>query len=411
VSLKKGDVLDTAFETYTVSGHLGEGGSGVVYEIRDLDGARFAAKIIDRAKAGRIRLKRFKNEADFCSRNRHKNIIRVIGSGVTDEGASFYVMPLFPRTLRNLISGGIKPGDVLPLYGQILDGVEAAHLQGIWHRDLKPENILYAPDENTLVVADFGIAHFEEQELATAVKTKAGDRLANFLYAAPEQKDPTKTVTQKVDVYALGLILHEMFLGEVPLGTGHRKIAVSHPDFSYLDSLIERMRGQDPEKRPSISEVKQELIARNNEFIELQRLDAIKKAVVPESEIGDAIVVSPIRIVEIEDYRNERLILRLNQPVNENWVASFKNRATRYDMHAFPSRTTFQGDRVFIQVEQRATQDAVRFVKEYLEPANEDYAARVQQEHRERINRRNAERKNRIAQEEARQRTLQGLKL
>jgi serine/threonine protein kinase len=100
VNLKNGDVLETAFETYTVSGHLGEGGSGVVYEIRDPDGARFAAKTIDRAKAGRIRLKRFKNEADFCSRNRHKNIIRVIGSGLTDVGASsFYVMPLFPRTL------------------------------------------------------------------------------------------------------------------------------------------------------------------------------------------------------------------------------------------------------------------------------------------------------------------------
>jgi hypothetical protein len=51
VALKNGNVLETAFETYTVSGHLGEGGKGVVYEIRDADGARFAAKIIDPAKA------------------------------------------------------------------------------------------------------------------------------------------------------------------------------------------------------------------------------------------------------------------------------------------------------------------------------------------------------------------------
>jgi serine/threonine protein kinase len=284
-------------------------------------------------------------------------------------------------------------------------------LQGIWHRDLKPANILYASAEKTLVIADFGIAHFEEQELATPVKTKAGDRLANFLYAAPEQKDPTKRVTQKADVYALGLILHEMFLGEVPLGTGHRRIATSHTDFSYLDSLIDRMRSQDPERRPSISEVKQELIVRNNEFIEIQRLDAMKKVVVPESEISDPIVASPIRVVEIEDYQSGTLTLRLNQPVNEIWVACFKERATRFDGHFFPSRTTFRGDHVFIQVVQRAAQEAIRFVKDYLTPANEDYTARVKQEHQEWIRRRNAEQRGKIAEAEARHRTLLGLKL
>jgi hypothetical protein len=270
MGLKRGEVIRTAFDVYTVERQVGAGGSGVVYEVVNTEAARFAVKVLDISRAGGARVKRFKNEMNFCLRNHHRNIIRVLGTGLTDADAVFYVMPFYPRTLRDLM-GGIKPADVLPLYGQILDGVEAAHLQGIWHRDLKPENILYSPDDHALVVADFGIAHFEEEELLTAVETKPGERLANFLYAAPEQRSRGRTVDQKADVYALGLMLHEMFSDEVPLGTGHGKVADAAPEFAHLDPLIELMRNQEPARRPSIGEVKQELIARGHQFIERQR--------------------------------------------------------------------------------------------------------------------------------------------
>jgi serine/threonine protein kinase len=117
------------------------------------------------------------------------------------------------------MSKGIEPDGVLPIFSQILDGVESAHPQGVWHRDLKPENILYSLANGTLIVADFGIAHFEEQDLLTAVETQPNERLANFLYAAPEQKIRAKSADSRSDIYALGLMLHEMFTGDVPLGT------------------------------------------------------------------------------------------------------------------------------------------------------------------------------------------------
>ena len=66
--------------------------------------------------------------------------------------------------------------------------MEAAHLKKVVHRDLKPENFLYSSSQNRIVVADFGIARFQEEELYTAVETKAEDRLANFQYASPEQR-------------------------------------------------------------------------------------------------------------------------------------------------------------------------------------------------------------------------------
>jgi serine/threonine protein kinase len=406
VGVKSGIVIKTAFESYTVGRQLGQGGSGVVYEVRDPDGVLFAAKVLDQTKAERNRLKRFKNEADFCSRNKYKNIIKVVGVGVTNGGSSFYVMPLYSRTLRDLMAMGIRQEDVLSLYGQILDGVEAAHLQNIWHRDLKPENILWGPAERALVVADFGIAHFEEEELFTAVETKAGEKLANFLYAAPEQKIRGKAVDQKADVYALGLMLHEMFLGEPPLGTGHRKVADVAPEYAYLDSLIELMRSQEPAARPLISDVKKELVARGLQFIELQRLDEMKKQVVPESEISDQIVTDPIRLEQIEDYQNGELTIRLNRAVNDRWVTCFMTRATRWSGSVSSRMVSFYKDHVILSVSEHHVPEAVRFVQDYLTPANEDYAALVRKEHVAAIEWRKEEQRMKIAQEEARQKTL-----
>ena len=73
---KKGETLKTAFDTYTIEGQKGAGGSGEVYEVCDSEGALYAAKILDTARTSASRLKRFKNEIGFCAKNTHKNIIK-----------------------------------------------------------------------------------------------------------------------------------------------------------------------------------------------------------------------------------------------------------------------------------------------------------------------------------------------
>ena len=264
----RADEYRSAFAEYTIDDTVGEGGSGIVYAVRDADGRCFALKAVTPQKATTQKLKRFQNEIRFCQRADHKNVVRILDTGRSALGSPFYVMELHPCTLQEQI-GKLKADEVLPVFSEILNGVEAAHLSHVIHRDLKPQNILCNPPNRLYVVADFGIASFEEEDLYTLVETRPNQRLANFQYAAPEQKIRGRAVDSKADVYALGLILNQMYTGEIPAGTQFRKVESAAPSFSFVDEIVEQMIRQDPAQRPSIEGVKQQLLARQQQFREL----------------------------------------------------------------------------------------------------------------------------------------------
>lgn len=218
---EKNIVFQTAFNTYQSIESIGSGGSGNVLKVNDQDGNEFALKYLDPDKITTEKVKRFKNELFFCLKNDHPNIIKVYDWGysiIKDTKCPFYIMPLYKKNLRDIIQSRLPNDIMLDIYSQILDGVEAAHLFNIWHRDLKPENILINPDTQRVVISDFGIAHFEEDWLYTLVETKAQTRLANFQYAAPEQREKGNKVDHRADIYSLGMILNEIFTGELALG-------------------------------------------------------------------------------------------------------------------------------------------------------------------------------------------------
>ncbi len=402
----------TAFDTYTVVRQIASGGSSTVFLVTASDAQNLALKLLDRSSTPRQKLKRFQNEIQFCLRPGSEHIVQVLDYGQASDGSLFYVMPYYASTLRDLIRKRLPQNELLPLYGQVLDAVEAAHLLGVCHRDIKPENLLYNSGAKRIVLADFGIARFKEEELLTTVNTGPNERLANFAYAAPEQRVPGQIVDQRADIYALGLILNEMFTGQIPQGTGFRQIKEVAPEFAYLDGLVEMMLRQQPEQRlQSVNRVKEELIGRGNEFIQAQRLEAFKKQVVPDSEVDDPIISEPIRAVEKVDYRNGTLILRLNKPVTKKWEECFRIRASAFSVNVSSAMMSFQGDRVFIHVNDHFVPQAVEFFKQYCAAANEEYASRVKREHRQEIERRRAELKRRVVEEEARSKILQKIQL
>ena len=254
----------TALRSYTTQGPVGQGGTGIVYEVKDEADRPYAIKCITQSALTSQRRKRFRNEIEFCSKNYHPNVISVIDWGlvpaeIEEDEIPFYVMPLYATTLRGLMDKGLKHDEILPLFAQVLSGLRAAHELGVYHRDLKPENILIDTDTGHAVIADFGIAHFAESLLQAQVDTAPGERLANFQYAAPEQRTRGE-VDQRADVYALGLILNEMFTGQLLQGTGHKTIQSVAPDHAFLDELVDKMVRQSPAERPQSIEAIQTVL-------------------------------------------------------------------------------------------------------------------------------------------------------
>lgn len=408
--MKKLKNFSTTFATYTVSAVLGQGGSGIVFSAVTEDGEDVAIKCLDPKYASREKLRRFKNEFSFCSRTEHPNIVRVVDHGLTENGESFFVMPAYESSLRPLI-GSLQPKEALMVFSKILDGVDAAHKLGVVHRDLKPENILVRKSGQILAVADFGIARFEEEELYTAVETKDGTRLANFQYAAPEQRTRGKEVGCGADIYALGLILNELFTGEVPHGTKFLQIAEVSADHSYLDAIVEGMLRQNPSHRPtSVEAIKKDLIARGNEFIARQKLSRTKKQVVSVDELDDPLVDDPIQIIGV-DWENNMLTIKLSQNTNPNWVWAINNMGGHTSLWGKgPESFRFSGDTAVISSTDQEAQEIINYFKQWLPRANQVYAIKLKQDRAAEEHRLRKELEARVKAEETRANVLSGLK-
>jgi len=373
-------LFETPFDSYTKVRVIGSGGSGRVFQVKNSDGKSYALKSLSPEYVTTQKRKRFKNELNFCSMNRHPNIITVIDTGyviLNDTKCPFYVMPLYKDTLRELMKRKIPIEKVLPLLDQILNGVEAAHKQNIWHRDLKPENILYDKDDDRVVIADFGIAHFEEEFLQTIVETKPSERLASFQYAAPEQKDKSIKVDHRADIFALGMMLNEIFTGTPPNGVQYKTISNIAPQYQYLDDLVSQMLRQSPDQRPnSVDDIKKELIACGNEFVTRQKLSEFENTVIPSSKIDDPLVINPIEVMSI-DYQKGILILKLSQSVNHNWILAFKNigNFTHLIGVCEPYSFSFNGNIATISLSQsKYAQKVVDLFKSYIPEATKNYS-------------------------------------
>lgn len=318
--LKKNDILETAFEKYTIIEQVGEGGNGCVYRVKNEDGKEYAVKVVVKNKLSTEKQQRFKNEINFCEKYSHDNIIKILDHGVVNKGDVlyiFYVMPLFHCNLRTLMKQGIKGADCIDYFLQISKGLAFAHAQGCIHRDIKPENILISND-GKCVICDFGIAHFSAMDKIALVETKETSRLANFSYHAPEQIGVGKGCTQKTDIFALGLILNEMFTGSLPLGEHYKKISDSDNYFSFLDELISKMIAQNPDIRyQSVDDMLMDYEARKQLAERDMQIRHLSQPV-PNIQIDDDLYNNLVEIVDVTPKYGE-LIITLSRSVNSIW--------------------------------------------------------------------------------------------
>lgn len=366
---KAARTVDTFLGTYTLGKQLGAGGASRVHAATSPDGEAVAIKLLEGTTTDKR--KRFLNEAGFLERDTHPHIVRLLDKGVCSaSGAPFYVMPVFASSLRKPMQArSIAPEQALGLFAKILDGVEAAHLHGVIHRDLKPENVLCSGDLTQLVVADFGIAHFAETLLITAVETGDRDRLANFMYAAPEQRTPGTSVDQRADIYALGLMLNELFTGQVPHGAGYREVAAVASAYAWLDPLIRDMIGQDPQARPAdVAAVKTRLRQYAEEAVTQQRLSALSQKVIPVGEIEDPLAHVPLRVIDTDWQPNGLMKLYFDRQIHRAWIDAFRRMPSYQWMPGFePARFTLQPDHALITgVREQDVGDVLHHFEQWL---------------------------------------------
>jgi len=384
--LKKVIAFETTFGTYLVDELIGEGGAGRVYGGAGIDKSLIALKILAEDRATADKRSRFKNEIAFLSRNRHPNIVTVVDHGIARGGevnGAFYVMRRYHGNLRDVIRAGVMPDSALRLFSQILDGVEAAHLKGVVHRDLKPENILYDKVAGTLAIADFGIASFTEDLLATVVETGPGQRLANFQYAAPEQRAPGQAVQATADIYALGLMLNEMFTGVVPHGTQYRVIGQVSGEMAFLDAIVAKMLSQSPSERPaSIADIKVLLQKHHAEAVSLQKISQIDGTVVKTSEVDNPLALEPPRLVNA-DWNRDQLTFTLDRPVTPEWIQALHRMGSYSSVMGKPPQVfSFHGATATVPAREHEVQAIIDNFKMWLPNASSALKAQLESEAR-----------------------------
>ncbi len=209
--LEPGTVIGSRYEIIQL---LGAGGMGAVYKARDIEIGRFVAFKVIRPEFARDRniIERFKQELLLASQVTHKNVIRIYDLGEAD-GMKFITMEYIDgRDLHHMIGehGRYSQQQTIDIIRQVCRALEAAHAVGVVHRDLKPQNILIDATGRVLVM-DFGLARsIEDSEL-----TQSGSLVGTMDYMSPEQA-LGKTVDQRSDIFALGIIFYQLLSGKMP---------------------------------------------------------------------------------------------------------------------------------------------------------------------------------------------------
>ena len=211
---------------YLVTGVLGRGGMGVVYEgVHEQLGRAVAIKVLGPDTAtDPVVVERFLREARIASSLGHGNIVDVSDLGRLKDGRPYLVMPRvqgvdFATLLE--CEGPMPAARVAELLQGVAAALDLVHAKGLVHRDVKPENLMHVLHEDgseTVMLTDFGIASLIAVKAARL--TAEGRVCGTPAYIAPELI-ATGEFDRRADVYALATVAFEMLTGRLPFEPMH----------------------------------------------------------------------------------------------------------------------------------------------------------------------------------------------
>jgi serine/threonine-protein kinase len=258
-------------DRYAVTGVIGEGGMGVVYEAEHVAlGKIVAVKVLHpRHAQDREAISRLRHEARVAGTLGHPNICTVYDMGRLDDGSPYLVMErLQGETLAQRIAreGRIAEADMADILLQVLSALAAAHQHRVIHRDLKPDNIFLMARQGVRPVPkllDFGISKAEDIEDTMADPTGHLLAAGTPYYMAPEQARGDRNFDERVDLWAAGVVLYEGLTGKRPfeaknynallveiLSMAHRSIREHDPALSTgLAKIVDKALSKRPEDR------------------------------------------------------------------------------------------------------------------------------------------------------------------
>jgi serine/threonine-protein kinase len=209
-----GIAADTVVDgRYKLVSRLGSGGMADVWCAEDLQlGRQVALKLLhDRFAQDDDFVERFRREASSAAGLQHPNVVQIYDRGEW-EGTYYIAMEfLAGQSLKDVVQdeAPLPPDRAIDLTIQILRAARFAHRRAIIHRDLKPHNVI-VDGEGRAKVTDFGIARSGASDM-----TETGSILGTAHYLSPEQAQG-HAVSERSDVYSIGIILYELLTGSVP---------------------------------------------------------------------------------------------------------------------------------------------------------------------------------------------------
>jgi len=261
-------MVGTTISHYRITGKLGIGGMGIVYDAEDTRlPRRVALKFLPQELAGDPdAARRLQREAETIALLNHQNICTIYEID-EHEGSRFIAMERLDgvNLKLHMTRTTLADGEIVKISQQIAAALEAAHEKGIVHRDIKPGNIMVGPG-GTVKVLDFGLARRfrmpETGEVTLYGSTIPGRPLGTANYMAPERilQGP---LDPRCDLFSLGVVMYEMATGRLPFAGESPAVTVTNilekqptpvtklsPERStHLERIVMRLIVKDPDGR------------------------------------------------------------------------------------------------------------------------------------------------------------------